>query len=204
MTPPASDEFNTPQPGLQWQWHANPMLTWGFPTGYLGYYRLYCTPKPEGVDNFWQIPNLLLQKFPAEEFMATAKLTFNAHFDDEEVGLVVMGEDYQYISLKQVSGQLAVSVTNCEHARTGGTEKEIYRHDFEGKTIYFRVTVNKGAVCKFNFSTDGHSFVNTGDAFHAVPGRWIGAKIGFFALRDGIISDAGYADIDWFRVEKPF
>jgi len=26
--------------------------------------------------------------------------------------------------------------------------------------------------------------------------------MGFYALRDGTINDAGYADIDWFRVEK--
>lgn len=31
--------------------------------------------------------------------------------------------------------------------------------------------------------------------------RWIGAKVGFFFVRNGIFNDAGSADIDWFRIE---
>jgi hypothetical protein len=41
-----------------------------------------------------------------------------------------------------------------------------------------------------------------GNAFKAREGKWIGAKVGFYAVREGIINDAGSADIDWFRVEK--
>jgi len=201
MIPPENDEFNTAQLGLQWQWHANPQLTWGFPTR-LGYYRLNCIPRPADYLNLWTVPNLLLHKFPDEEFMATAKLTFNHRFDGEEIGMVVMGDSYQYISLKSLAGKLVARVVNCTDARTGGLEKELYRNDFSGSVVYFRVKVRKGAVCSFSFSQDGKKFINAGTGFQAVPGRWIGAKIGFFALRDGIINDAGNADIDWFRVEK--
>jgi hypothetical protein len=35
----------------------------------------------------------------------------------------------------------------------------------------------------------------------ARPGRWIGAKVGLFAVRSGPTSENGYADFDWFRVE---
>jgi beta-xylosidase len=202
VTPPESDEFNTHQLGLQWQWHANPQMTWGFPSGNLGYYRMNCMPKPEGFANLWTVPNLLLQKFPAEEFMATTKLTFNHHFDGEEIGLLVMGEDYQFVSLKQIDGQMAVRVIRCEKARTGGQEQELFQQTFSGNTVWLRVKVKAGAVCSFSFSADGKKFIEAGDNFQAVPGRWIGAKVGFFALRDGVINDAGNADIDWFRIEK--
>ena len=37
VTPPESDEFNDPTLGLQWQWHANPKITWGFPSGRLAF-----------------------------------------------------------------------------------------------------------------------------------------------------------------------
>ncbi|TNF43144.1 MAG: glycoside hydrolase, partial [Bacteroidetes bacterium] len=59
-----------------------------------------------------------------------------------------------------------------------------------------------GAVCSFSFSADGENFKNAGSDFTAKPGRWIGAKIGFFALREGITNDAGTVDIDWFRIDK--
>ncbi|WP_159519237.1 glycoside hydrolase family 43 protein [Sunxiuqinia indica] len=202
VTPPESDEFNTHKLGIQWQWHANPKLKFGYPSGNLGYYRLNCKPRPENYVSLWPIPNLLLQKFPAEEFMATTKLTFNHRFDGEEVGFVVMGENYQYISLKQVGEKLMARVVNCENARTGGVEKELYCDDFDSNTVYFRINVKEGAVCSFSISKNGKKFKEVGESFSAVPGRWIGAKIGYFALRDGIINDSGTVDIDWFRIDE--
>ena len=37
---------------------------------------------------------------------------------------------------------------------------------------------------------------------YSKTGRWVGAKIGLFCTRTNITNDAGFADIDWFRVEK--
>ena len=202
VTPPESDEFNGSTLGLQWQWHANPQTTWGFPSGNLGFYRLNCIPRPENAEGLWNIPNLLLQKLPAKEFIATTKLTFNAITDNEEIGFVLMGEDYQYVSLKKLDAKLIVRVVQCKNARTGGKEQELFSEEFSGSEIYFRIKVEKGAVGKFSFSSNGRNFKEAGAAFEAKPGRWIGAKIGFFALREGITNDAGTADIDWFRIEK--
>lgn len=202
ITPPESDEFDSPELGLQWQWHANKHITWGFTTGRLGYYRLNCMSKNENYKSLWTVPNLLLQKFPAGEFTATTKLTFNHRFDGEEIGFVVMGDSYQYISLKRNAGKLVARIVNCTNARTGGLEKELFSNEYDSNTVWFRVTVEKGAVCKFSFSKNGKKFTEAGEAFNAVPGRWIGAKIGYFALRDGVINDAGNADIDWFRIQK--
>jgi hypothetical protein len=113
-----------------------------------------------------------------------------------------MGEDYQFVSLKQIDGKLVARVVRCEKARTGGQEQELFRQTFSGNTVYLRVKVKAGAICSFSFSADGKKFTEAGESFQAVPGRWIGAKVGFFALRDGVINDAGNADIDWFRIEK--
>ena len=92
-TPPESDEFNTRHLGLQWQWHANKQDTYGFTTD-LGYLRLYAGSLSKEFVNFWEVPNLLMQKFPAEEFTATTKLTFTAKQNGEQAGLIVMGWDY--------------------------------------------------------------------------------------------------------------
>ena len=201
ITPPESDEFNGSSLGMQWQWHANPKLYWGFPSGNLGYYRLNCIERPDESEGLWNVPNLLLQKFPAEEFMATTKLNFTARHDGDEIGFIVMGEDYQYVSLKMENEKLKVWVVRCKNARTGGKEEELYSEDFLGNEIYFKVKVEKGAVCRFSFSSDGKSFKSAGPEFEAKPGRWIGAKVGYFALRDGVTNDSGTTDIDWFRIE---
>lgn len=201
ITPPECDEFNSYKTGLQWQWQANPLISYGFSSGNMGYYRLNCYPRVDNAKNLWAVPNMLLQKFPAEEFSASTKLTFNPRFDGEEVGFIVMGDSYQYISLKQISGKLQVRVVRCIDARTGGDEEVLFEEFYNGKTVYFKVQVTKGALCQFSFSSNGRKFKNIAESFKAVPGRWIGAKVGYFALREGIINDAGTVDIDWFRVE---
>ena len=201
VTPPESDEFNGHKTGLQWQWQANPKLKYGFSSGNLGYYRLNCRPRPENYVNLWPVPNMLLQKFPAEEFMATAKLTFNHRFDGEEAGFIIMGDSYQYISLKQVDGKLVIRIVRCKGARTGNPEEILFEEEFNSSTVYFRVNIKEGAVCSFSYSENGRRFNRAGEEFQAVPGRWIGAKVGFFALRGGMINDAGNVDVDWFRIE---
>ncbi len=201
-TPPESDEFNSSNIGLQWQWHANYNVKYGYPSGNLGYFRLNCKTRPEDYVNLWSVPNMLLQKFPAEEFVATTKLTFNHRFDGEEVGFVVMGEDYQYVSLKQEEGELYTRVVKCNNARKDGIETELYKEKCKETTVYFRVEVKKGAVCTFSYSVNGKKFKDIGTEFSAVPGRWIGAKIGYFALRDGVINNSGTVDVDWFRISK--
>ena len=201
-TPPESDEFNGNSAGLQWQWQANPQLTWGFPSGNMGFYRLNCIPKPEGFKNLWDVPNLWLQKFPAEEFNATVKLTFHHHFDGEEVGLIVMGENYQYISLKQNQGKLVVRVARCLNAASGKPDEELFSREYQGSEIILRTTIRAGAVCNFSFSSDGKDFTAAGEPFKARAGKWIGAKTGLFAIREGVINDAGNADIDWFRLGR--
>ena len=103
-TPPESDEFNSRHLGLQWQWHANKKDTYGFTTD-LGFIRLYAGSLSKEFVNFWEVPNLLMQKFPAEEFTATTKLTFTAKQDGEQAGIIVMGWDYSYLSIRKAGDQ---------------------------------------------------------------------------------------------------
>lgn len=200
-TPPESDEFNNPKLGLQWQWHANPQITWGLPTA-LGYYNLSCIPTPKDYNNLFDVPNLLLQKLPANEFTATTKITFNSRFDGEYTGLLIMGLDYSFLCLKQDEGKLFLSQKTALKADKKGIEFESKRIAVKDKTIYLQVKVKAGGICNFFYSEDGQKFNPIGESFTAREGKWIGAKIGLLALREGIINDAGSVAIDWFRITK--
>lgn len=200
-TPPESDEFNNPKLGLQWQWHANPQITWGLPTA-LGYYNLSCIPTPKDYNNLFDVPNLLLQKLPAYEFTATTKITFNSRFDGEYTGLLIMGLDYSFLCLKQDEGKLFLSQKTALKADKKGIEFESKRIAVKDKTIYLQVKVKAGGICNFFYSEDGQKFNPIGESFTAREGKWIGAKIGLLALREGIINDAGSVAIDWFRITK--
>lgn len=200
-TPAESDEFNIPKLGLQWQWHANPQTTWGFPTS-MGYYNLNCIPMPKDAVNLYDVPNLFLQKFPANEFTATTKITFNSRFDGEFMGLVIMGLDYSFLCLKQDGGKLFLSQKTAKNTDKKELETESKPIGIENKTVYLQVKIKIGGICDFFYSEDGLRFNPIGDSFIAKEGKWIGAKIGLLALRQGVINDAGSVAIDWFRITK--
>ena len=203
QTPQDSDEFNGNQLSAQWQWHANePQAPWGMPVPDKGVFRMFSVEVPTGFKNLWDLPNLLLQKLPAEEFTATAKVKLDPRFEGEKFGLVVMGLDYSYIGVSFKGGSLFVAQSTAHDADKGLAEYENVPFLLKSREFYLRVKVSAGAVCSFSFSLDGKVFTNVGVPFKAREGRWIGAKIGFFYNRPGKSNDAGSADIDWIRFEK--
>jgi len=202
--PLESDEFTSGTLGLQWQWQANPKATWSFMNPATGSLRLYSDKIPDGAKNLWDVPNVLLQKFPAEEFMVTTKITFkpNAKLEHEKTGLVVMGMSYANIFLSSTKDGINIVHAVCQDAVKGNAESESIIAKLNGSQVYFRVTVKAGAVCTFSYSIDGKKFLEIGKPFAAQPGKWIGAKVGLFCTRTTQINDAGYADVDWFMVES--
>src|SRR5262249_33322131 len=168
-----------------------------------GVFRMFSVEVPAGFKNLWDSPNLLLQKLPAEEFTATAKVKLDPRFEGEKFGLVVMGTDYSYIGVSFKGGNLYVAQSTAHDADKGLPEYENMPFLLKSKEFYLRVKVTAGAMCAFSYSIDGKSYTNVGVPFKAREGRWIGAKIGFFYNRPGKFNDAGSADIDWIHFEKP-
>lgn len=91
-TPVESDEFDSNALDLQWQWMANPQPYWYFMHPAKGVLRLFSAKEPDNAHNLWEVPSVLLQKFPADEFMITTKLSFypNQKLENEETGLAIM------------------------------------------------------------------------------------------------------------------
>jgi beta-xylosidase len=202
VTLQGSDEFNDVHLGLQWQWHANPEPTWAFPFPQRSVLRMNSVQTPEGYKNLWDLPNLLLQKFPAEEFSATAKVKLEPRFDGERFALALMGIDYALIGVTFRGGKLFVSQAIATDADRGNAEMQSVPIELAVRDIYLRIAVAKDAICTFSYSHDGKSFRDIGAKFKAREGRWIGAKVGFVFTRPGKFNDAGTADIDWFRFAK--
>ncbi|MCB0570498.1 MAG: glycoside hydrolase 43 family protein [Phaeodactylibacter sp.] len=197
--PQTTDEFNEITLGKQWQWHANPKAEWAF-TNTMGILRMNAVVQPEGYKNFWDMPNLLLQKLPAPEFTATARLDFHHHFDGEQTGITVMGIDYAYLALEQTGDKLYLVRRSCRDAEHGKPEQEEAKMPVENGAAYLRVKVRSGGLCQFSYSADGKRFTDIGKPFQAREGKWIGAKVGIFCTRSEKKNDGGYADYDWFRI----
>jgi beta-xylosidase len=212
-TPAETDEFSIRNIGLQWEWHANYKDVYGFPSD-AGYMRLYTNPVSENFVNFWEVPNLFLQKFPADEFTAITKLTFTAKENGDRAGIIIMGWDYAYLGLEKQGDKVSLVQGVCKDAEQKTPEKvtRLAEFDFDKvykvgsynylKEIYFRVQVKQGGKCSFSYSVDNKKFVAVGEEFTARQGKWIGAKVGLFAVKPDNSGNRGWIDVDWFRITK--
>jgi beta-xylosidase len=195
--PASSDEFDAATLGLQWQWQANPDASWFSLTARPGALRLNAVPSG---GNLWTSPNLLLQKFPAPAFVATAAVAGERLRDGERAGLIVFGADYAWVGVRRRGPALAIVAATAPSAADGTPEREVVAAATTDATLYLRATVAEGAMVDFRYSTDNRTFVAIGAPFKATAGRWVGAKIGLFAARPRDATAGGYAAVDWFRI----
>jgi len=200
QVPQTSDEFDSEKLGLQWQWQANYKEGWYSLKSHPGYLRLYPVYYALENKNKWWMPNILLQKFPAEKFTSTVK--FNLNFrDNEKSALIIMGLDYALIQVAKSDGKIKISQIECSNAEKEGSEKingSVLESDGE---IILRVLVEKGGVCRFSYSKNGKTFSEIGKPFQAREGKWIGAKIGILSFSNQKGNQNSYTDVDWFRIQ---
>lgn len=214
QNPAESDEFNQVTLGKQWEWHANYQQTFGMPTPY-GFYRLYSNKLSINFVNLWEAPNLLLQKTPADEFTATAKIRMASKEEGQFGGIIMMGMDYSELVVKRVGDEFLLMQITCTDADKGKpetetlitklkpTDKDMIKYSpaiYE--SIYMRMTVTAGGKLHFSYSTDGCKYNECGDEFKMREGKWIGAKIGFVCEEPNNNGNRGWIDADWFRVTK--
>ncbi len=218
--PVESDEFDSIELGKQWQWKGNPNALWYFCDANASKLRLY-SQKTTDTGRLYDCSNLLLQKFPAENFTATAKVQFhprkrNGKIDaGERAGLTIMGYNYGAIAVESRADGLYLTETECLKANKGGKEVENSAIKIEdGKELYLRVQIKRVGVktpkqkpdyqteATFSYSFDGKKFTDFGKKLDVSTGHWIGSKVGLFCVRDWESNDSGWLDIDWFRITK--
>ena len=213
VNPAESDEFSDTRLGLQWQWHANYNETFGMPTAF-GSYRVYTHKVSEKFQNLWEVPNLLLQKTPADKFTATTKIRFTSKDQNQTGGLLMMGLDYSGLVVKRVGNDFQLLQISCKSADKGKPQTEqliatlkptaVDQIDYQPGThidIYMRMSVNDGKM-HFSYSLDGKKYTKCGTEFTMREGKWMGAKIGFVAYEPGQKTNRGWIDADWFRVTR--
>ena len=206
---PTSDEFDSSTPGLQWQWQANIDAAWYRLNAAAGFLRLQAIAPPDRFRNLWDLPNIIAQKFPAGKFEAVVKLSFNPLSPEERAGMIIFGSDYACLNLKAGQEGYKLQQSVCAAAEKGGGEKIIASIPIDRPDVFLKVSVGDSARCSFSFSTDGVAYSPAGTEFIAVPGKWVGAKVGLFAagtaekpavLAGGCRQDsAGHADFDFIR-----
>ena len=219
----SSDEFNSSELGKQWQWHANYDEKFGTATAF-GTYRIYTYKLSEGWKNFWEVPNMLLQKTPADEFTVTTKVRFTSKADGQFGGLIMMGLDYSALVVKRVGKVFQLVQMTCLQADKGKPQTETVlatlkptaedKIDYKPgvhEDIYLQLRVTNaqaGAahggdpIVHFAYSLNGKNFTDCGEEFKMKQGKWIGAKFGYISAETDAKADRGWLDADWIKVTK--
>lgn len=83
--------------------------------------------------------------------------------------------------------------------------------EYTAADAYFRMKVSprerEGNVpdltARFWYSTDGKKWIElTDEAFIGRPGKWIGAKFGFYCNRLAAKNDSGWMQVDWVKITE--
>ncbi len=176
-----------PPPASPWQWQANPpagekpLGAEPFPL------HLPARPLPPGAGtDLGDLPHLLARKFPAPPFRVTVTLRWEQAEVGDVAGLAVIGEQSAGVAL-------ARTATGYELVAFEGTTDSVRNRrvlqSWEGPQITLTVHVDATARCRFEPTGPE----TAGLTFTAVPGRWVGAKIGLFSLSPSVQRSGGKA-----------
>jgi len=175
-----SDDFDDGSPGLQWQWQANPKSHW-FTSGRKGLY-LHCVPvKPE--TSVYYLPNLLLQKFPAEQFHVTASLDLSLCSDDDEGGLIIYGQRFAALAVKQNEGKKYLVYRYGWINDRGELDEALLNVVGMKEQQHIRLGYDVGydGLVRFKWCLADGVWQSVGPRFSAGAGKWIGARMGLYA-----------------------
>ncbi len=194
--PATSDSFTGDRLGLQWQWNANPEDNWYSLSG--DGIRLN-SAFFEDNNSLGDLPNLLLQKWPAPEFSCTVEMDYSDLALGDTSGFVNMGMTYAALAVERDANGFNLVTYTGEQTFSGVNwssveEKNLIIGELAGSKIYFRYSVKVTGqrdlslkernfpleTVTLSYSTDNIKFTEVCD-FDAQPGRWVGVKFGLFA-----------------------
>lgn len=187
--PETSDEFASGELRPCWQWHANHSEEWFSLRARPGYLRLnpVCLPGLELL----KAPNLLLQKLPARSFRLETEIEVSQDSEGLRAGLVVMGDSHAALVVEQRAGVRAVALLI--------DGRSLFSANLPNGPVRLRVALADGGSCRFEYTAHAQATVRLEPTFQAQRGRWIGTKVGLFALCEGSAAAAGHADFSYFR-----
>lgn len=118
--PTESDEFDSVDLGLQWQFQGPYSQYWYFCDANKSRLRLYGAQAPADAKSLYDLPNLLLQKLPTENFTATARVRFIPNPDykpkDEVGGMILQGLSYSALVFNEKNGGIYLTLQNVKNA----------------------------------------------------------------------------------------
>ncbi|HBL75599.1 MAG TPA: beta-xylosidase [Prolixibacteraceae bacterium] len=183
--PQATDDFDSPKPGLQWAWNHNPVdKAWSLTEnpGKLTLHALH-------ADNFLKAQNTLTQKIMGYNGETIVLLDGKKMKEGQKAGLCVMGKDYALVGLKKQDGKFYLFTD------VNGTQNET---KIAASYIWLKVRItSEKNQNQFSYSSNDKQFIPVGDNFEVLYGHWKGPRIGLYSFNE--TEEGGIAVFDSFR-----
>ena len=187
---PTSDDFLGNELSYIWQTPANKQEGWyKLDNGLLlnCYYH-----NEQAYKSLNMTPNLFLTKLAYEAFNTETLVDIKLMNDGDELGLCYMGSEYAYICVKRIG--------NVNHLQV---KKGHFNND-EDEVLFDSIYKNNEIKLQLKFKANGEYRLGFNDtlfkeAYKALPGRWIGGKIGIYAK--GKVN-GGYGLFKYFKVRE--
>ena len=199
---PATDEFNEPELGLDWNYLRTPMSDWLR----IEKSQLILPLRPE-VSTQSENPSLIARRFEHFDFEALTQIQFKPLQDGEEAGIIAIQNDrFQYrLVITQEQGKAKLKLIKVFNVkRKVLTETVVFEKDYLGESLLgFEI---HGMDIQFKVGTAKEKLVHFGKPQNAnvltsnIAGGFIGAYVGMYASSNGKTSN-NEARFDWFSYQ---
>lgn len=188
--PQTSDEFNSKELGLQWEWNHNPDDSLWSLNERPGYLRL----RAGFASDLLHAHNTLTEAMQDPEFKATISLSLNRMEDGEQAGLCLFGIHASWIGIVQTGDTRRLVFS-------AGSEK-IEGPILTKNDLQLQMHVAAGQVT-YAYSLDhGKSFEPLGDSSPFYFNWWKAARPSIFNFNtNDTAPKPGMIDVDWFHYQ---
>ncbi|WP_316822947.1 glycoside hydrolase 43 family protein [Pedobacter gandavensis] len=191
LVPATSDEFNTAELGLQWQWNHNPDdKNWSL-TERKGHLRL----KAGKAAKLSEARNTLTQRVQGPFSSGTVEIDVAALKDGNIAGFGIFQFPYAFVAVQQKEGQKSIVMVN--------DDKTITSIPFKGNQLWVKASVTHiGFTASFAYSLDGKKFQEIGNKLNMALGLdWTANRFALFNYSREESGNSGYADFNWFHFD---
>jgi len=206
----ASDDFETSDLALQWQWLGNHRKDFYSLTERPGYLRLFSlNPSGDEKVTIWNSSNVLTQKIVCPQFQADVKMDIKGLSFHETAGLVIMGGQYAYLGIKKEESGTSLIYVESEGTDHWRNEKILLEIPVPLSvnviTLRLKLQEEEGKMLvRMSYCLEDGIFKDTGYVFAPSDHTWVGAKLGLFSLALDSNENHGYADFESIKVDALF
>lgn len=191
VAPQASDDFNSPLLGPQWEWNYQPRGDKWSLVERPGWLRLHAFA-PVRAGGFRASGNTLSQRaLRTDSNVVTVKIAIAGMADGQQAGLCHFSWAYSLFGIMQ-HNRFRTLYCNLDGHETLGLA-------IVAEMIWLRSHWGFDGKSHFTYSLDGVNFTDFGDAYQLKWGAYRGDRIGIYCFNGA--GERGFVDVDWLQYE---